>query len=57
MCEQDGFASIYVPKGYRYGYRLGTGESLEKKRGTIPSFARNMNEPIVFQDIARYRFW
>ena len=24
---------------------------------TIPSLAANMNEPIVFQDIARYRFW
>ena len=34
---------------YRYGYRFGTGE--------IQALHANMNELIVFQDIARYRFW
>ena len=31
MWGQGGFVSIYVPEGYRYGYRFGTGETLEKK--------------------------
>ena len=27
------------------------------KKEQFQSFAANMNEPIVFQGIARYRFW
>ena len=52
---QDGFVSIYVPEGYRYGYRFGTGEAMEKRNSF--TITANINELIVFQDIARYRFW
>ena len=41
---------------YRYGYRLGTGENLERKE-QFQALHTNMNEPSVFQDIARYRVW
>ena len=34
-------------------YRFGTGENVDKKE----TLHANMNELIVFQDIARYRFW
>ena len=51
ICEH-----LYVPEGYRYGYRFGTGESVEKKE-QFQALHANMNELIVFQDIARYRFW
>ena len=37
MWGQDRFVSIYLPEGYRYRYRFGTGENVEKK-GTILSF-------------------
>ena len=56
---QDGFASIYVPEGYRYGhrygYRFGTGETMEKRNNF--TITANINELIVFQGIAKYRFW
>ena len=44
---QDGFVSIYVPEGYRLG--IASGIALGP--------ARMWNYIIVFQDIARYRFW
>ena len=37
-------------------YRLGTGENLERKEQFQASHT-NMNEPSVFQNIARYRVW
>ena len=52
----DRIVSIYVPEGYRYGYRFGTGENVEKKE-QFQALHANMNEVVVFQDIARYRFW
>ena len=53
MWGQDGFVSIYVPEGY-----FGTGENVEKRNNSqFQALHANMNELIVFQDIARYRFW
>ena len=44
MGEQDGFASIYVPEGYRQGIATGIAWGLariwKKKKGTIPSLAQ-----------------
>ena len=55
---QDGFVSIYVPEGYRLGIAsgiaLGPARMWNKKAQALHA---NINELIVFQDIARYRFW
>ena len=55
---QDGFVSIYVPEGYRLGIAsgiaLGPARMWNKKEQALHA---NINELIVFQDIARYRFW
>ena len=37
-------------------YRFGTGENVEKKE-QFQALHANMNERIVFQNVARYRFW
>jgi len=50
MWGQDGFVSIYLPEGYRYGYCFGTGETLERKE------QYHNQRTNVFQDIARYPF-
>ena len=50
------FVSIYAPKGYRYGYRFGTGETLENRS----SFTTNANIDELYKCVsryARYRFW
>ena len=54
ICEH--LCTRRVSLRYRYGYRFGTGENLEKwdKSQACPA---NMNELIVFQDIASHRFW
>ena len=55
---QDGYVSIYVPEGYRLGIAsgiaLGPARMWNKKEQALHA---NINELIVFQDIARYRFW
>ena len=55
---QHGFVSIYVPEGYRLGIAsaiaLGPARMWNKKEQALHA---NINELIVFQDIARYRFW
>ena len=53
ICEH--LCTRRVSLRYRYGYRFGTGENLEKKE-QFQALHANMNELIVFQDIARYRF-
>ena len=50
MWGQDGFVSIYLPEGYRYGYGFGTGETLERQE------QYHNQRTNVFQDIARYPF-
>ena len=59
MWGQDGLVSEYlyikrVSPRYSYGYRFGTGENVEKKE-QFQALHVNMNELIVFHDIARYR--
>ena len=46
MWGQDGFVNIYLPGGYRYGYRFGTGETFERKE------QYHNQRTNVFQDIA-----
>ena len=54
ICEH--FCTRRVSLRYRYGYRFGTGENVEKKE-QFQALHANMNERIVFQNVARYRFW
>ena len=54
ICEH--LCTRRVSLRYRYGYRFGTGEDVEKKE-QFQALHANMNELIVFQDLARYRFW
>ena len=54
ICEH--LCTRRVSLRYRYGYRFGTGENVQKKE-QFQALHANMNELIVFQDIARYRFW
>jgi len=42
--------SIYAPKGYRYGYRFGTGETLENRS----SFTTNANIDELYKCVSRY---
>ena len=55
---QDGYVSIYVPEGYRLGIAsgiaLGPARMWNRKEQALHA---NINELLVFQDIARFRFW
>ena len=57
ICEH--LCTRRVSLRYRYGYRFGTGENVRKKKEQFQALHANMKELIliVFQDIARYRFW
>ncbi len=50
ICEH--LCTRRVSLRYRYAYRFGTGENVENKE-QFQALHANMNELIVFQDIAR----